>query len=388
MLRRRRKPMKTLILSCNTGEGHNSCAKAIKEYFDSVGEPCHIKDGLEFISPKASRFISWGHSFVYRRLPWLFKCGYGYSERHPAVFYEDSGIYKFMTQGSDRLYEFIRDGHYDCVICPHVFTALMVTDMLKKHPMPLSTCFVSTDYTCSPITKESRLDYYFIPDSSLAADFESGNIPEEKMVESGIPIRQMFYIPCATEEAKMSVDVHPDRRHLLLMCGSMGCGPIKKLFLRLSRQMPDDWEISVICGSNKRLSKNLKSKYSTSKRIHIREFVLDMGTMMDSAELYLTKPGGISVSEACTKGLPMVFIDAVAGCEEYNRIRFVRNGGAKTGADTDELIKICLSLMEDDARRKKMKESLKKAKQMNSSQIIYEKMKELTESRHEQNFTD
>ena len=27
--------MKTLILSCSTGEGHNSCAKAIKEYYDS-----------------------------------------------------------------------------------------------------------------------------------------------------------------------------------------------------------------------------------------------------------------------------------------------------------------------------------------------------------------
>ena len=46
--------MKTLILSCNTGEGHNSCAKAIKEYYDTVGDECVIKDGLEFISPKVS----------------------------------------------------------------------------------------------------------------------------------------------------------------------------------------------------------------------------------------------------------------------------------------------------------------------------------------------
>ena len=29
--------MNTLILSCNTGQGHNSCAAAIKEYYDLTG---------------------------------------------------------------------------------------------------------------------------------------------------------------------------------------------------------------------------------------------------------------------------------------------------------------------------------------------------------------
>lgn len=102
--------MKTLILSCNTGEGHNSCAKAVKEYYDSQEEICIIKDGLEFISPKVSCFMSWGHSYVYRHLPWLFRFGYGYTERHPAVFHDSSGVYKFMTQGTQRMYEYICDG--------------------------------------------------------------------------------------------------------------------------------------------------------------------------------------------------------------------------------------------------------------------------------------
>ena len=36
--------MKILILSCNTGEGHNSAAKAIREYFLSNNDECDIKD--------------------------------------------------------------------------------------------------------------------------------------------------------------------------------------------------------------------------------------------------------------------------------------------------------------------------------------------------------
>ncbi len=56
--------MRALILSCNTGEGHNSCAKAIKEVYDAKGDDCVIADALNFISEKTSRFISWGHVFV------------------------------------------------------------------------------------------------------------------------------------------------------------------------------------------------------------------------------------------------------------------------------------------------------------------------------------
>ena len=39
--------MRTLILSCNTGAGHNSCAKAIREIYEAHGEVCQIADALE-----------------------------------------------------------------------------------------------------------------------------------------------------------------------------------------------------------------------------------------------------------------------------------------------------------------------------------------------------
>ena len=51
---------------------------------------------------------------------------------------------------------------------------------------------------------------------------------------------------------------------------------------------------------------------------------------MDSADLFLTKPGGISVTEASAKALPMAFINAVAGCEQYNMDIFIRHGFAFT----------------------------------------------------------
>ena len=369
--------MKTLILTCNTGEGHNSCATAIKEYFESNREECYIKDGLGFISLKVSHMISWGHTYIYRHLPRLFEHGYGYSERHPDLFRYGSIVYKFIGQGAEKLFAYISDGDYDTVICTHVFAALMLTEMLEQHPMKIKTAFVSTDYTCSPCTQDSNLDLYFIPGEEFTNDFLCDTITRNKLVPSGIPVRQMFYQRSGKRNAKIRVGVDPNHRHLIMMCGSMGCGPMTNLLHDLELQLPEKWEITVICGRNQKLEKKLSLRYQVHKNIHIKGFVKDMGEMMDSADLYLTKPGGLSVTEAKTKELPMVFVDAVAGCEEYNLRYFVSKGGAVTGSTNVELTKRCLALMGNEQELERMHQDLGALNNGNAAEIIYNRIREM-----------
>lgn len=78
--------MQTLILSCNTGAGHNSCAQAVQEAYHSRGEICNIIDSLQFISEKASTFISNWHTRIYRHAPRLFDAGYQRAESHEDIF--------------------------------------------------------------------------------------------------------------------------------------------------------------------------------------------------------------------------------------------------------------------------------------------------------------
>lgn len=64
--------MKLLVLSCNTGEGHNSAAKAISETLLSKGHECDICDALAFASPRISRAIAHIHMFTYCKMPHVF----------------------------------------------------------------------------------------------------------------------------------------------------------------------------------------------------------------------------------------------------------------------------------------------------------------------------
>ena len=259
-----------------------------------------------------------------------------------------------------------------------MFSALQLTHLLRDHSIKASSFFAATDYTCSPGCDQSRLGKYFIPDASLADEFVSCGVPVDKLIPSGIPVRQMFYESSKKADAKLHWGIKPEHRHLLIMCGSMGCGPMEEITEALSGQMPSNCAVSVVCGNNQKLYRKMTKAFSGDSRIHILGYVKDMSSLMDSADLYLTKPGGISVSEAAAKGLPMVFVNAVAGRESYNLRFFESLGAAESGEMPQQMAEICLRILSDERKLEDMSSTLASFRTRNAAQIMYESMMTLT----------
>ena len=86
--------MRVLILTCNTGGGHNAVAAALTQSFQAQGCPCDVMDGLGFISQKASKFVSKWHTRFYRRYPKLYKAGYMSAEEDAESNRRDSTVYR------------------------------------------------------------------------------------------------------------------------------------------------------------------------------------------------------------------------------------------------------------------------------------------------------
>ena len=366
--------MRVLILSCDTGGGHNACARAIQEAFLERGCHCDVADSVQFVSEKLSKFMSWGHTTMYRHIPGLFRFGYGFAEKHPSMLHDEAAVYKLLTGGTEQLYAYLREGKYDTVICTHVFSGLLLRQTTKEHPLQLKTAFVGTDYTCSPGTGRSELDHYFIPSGSLTAEFIAQGVPSGKIIPSGIPVRKEFYEQGDKAEAKQKFGIDPNHAHLLMMCGSMGCGPLEKLTKLLSSSMDETMELSIVCGTNTKLQGELTEEFGELPNVHIHGFVKDMACLMDSADLYLTKPGGLSTTEAAAKMLPMVFIDAVAGCEEYNLNYFVSLGGAVTADSSEELAQLCLNLMSNSNQLNQLQAAMEMLPRQKAAQFICETM--------------
>ena len=365
--------MPTLILSCNTGAGHNSCASAIQEAYQAHGETCDITDALQFISKRASRFIANWHTRIYRHAPKLFRAGYQSVETHDDIFRDGTPLYKYLSSGAERMYAYILAGGYDNVICTHVFPALALTELCRRHPeLRLTTSHISTDYTCSPCTADSALDWYFLPASSLTEEFAQCGIPRNKLVASGIPVCRAFYERVPPDVGKARLGIDPAHGHILMMCGSMGCGPMAEIVSYLDTRLTAAQELTVVCGSNDDLYEKLWKRVGDDPRIHIAGKVGNVPQLMQGADLFLTKPGGLSTSEAMAAGLPMVLIDAVAGCEEYNLAFFLHNAMAVTADLPESIADTALALLNDRPRLSALRAAMAPPMNAASAETIYQ----------------
>lgn len=350
--------MKVLILSCNTGGGHNACAQALREQLLNMGHTCDVVDALGYVSERVSRFVSNWHVRFYRYFPKLYGKGYQYAQEHPGTFDDDSAAVKLLERGSARMREDIESGGYGAVICTHLFPAMMLSFVQHSAPLAVKTCFLATDYTASPSCNMVSLDYCVIPDASLKDEFLRAGIREETIVPCGIPVRARIEVQGDKRQAKRSFGVAPAHRHLVVMSGSMGAGPIRELVTCLVRRLPASCELTVVCSSNKKLRRRLRMLFGHRKNVHVLGFEKNIPTLLDSADVFLTKPGGISTTEAAVKGVPMVLLDAVAGCETHNRDFFVARGAAVSEEKTRTLAKAAIALLEDEGRCEAMRKAL------------------------------
>ena len=360
--------MHILLLSANTGEGHNSTSKALAEVLQEQGHTSHILDTLSYLSPGFSKFISNSHSRIYRYAPKLFDAGYGMMEKMSPYAEELSPIYEILRLGCHKLYRRIRAEEYDAVICVHPFSGIMMTEVRRVYETNIPCFFVCTDYTCSPTVEQCQMDGYFIPHEELSPEFTRVGLPRRKLLPTGIPVRQVFYQKGIRGLTRSQLGLTVDGCIILLMAGSMGCGPIEKIAKSLCSQLPPKTSVVAICGNNEKLRENLLELQLHS--LKVLGYTNQMSDFMDAADMIITKPGGLSSTEAANKHLPMVFINAVGGCESRNFDFFLDRGMAVGSSLAEEVVRQAVAMAMDEDKRRQIQQALEEAFTKNSAQEI------------------
>ncbi len=376
--------MKILILSCNTGEGHNSAARAIREEAERRGDTVDIWDAMSFWPIATNKLIVDGQVFLYKNLPELFGLGYRFFEKFSEKENErrekgkkpSPGFSPLAKKPSEKLHAAIAERKYDAVVCAHIFASLMVTEYRKTYGKEQPTYLVTTDYTCSPGANFSDIEGCFIPAEGLKDEFLSLGTREELIMPVGIPVREEFYYKLEKDEAKKKLGLPLDKRAVLLMSGSMGCGPIEKTVEAVLEKLPSDCILVAVCGKNEKLFESLKTIAQTKNDLHPVGFTKAIPVFMDAAELVVTKAGGLSSTEAGVKHLPIVFIDAIPGLESHNRDYFVERGFALYGDEPSEIADKISELLASEARLSEMKAKMQ-------AEFTHRSAKEIVDILHE-----
>lgn len=362
--------MRVLILSCNTGEGHNSAARAIAEILEQRKIEYKIEDALSCFSKRISELVSKGHIMIYKKAPKVFGAGYRLIENHQPEHGEKSAMFELLEKGGSKLKDVITDGNYTAVISVHVFAAIMVTKVMEDHALPIKSYFIPTDYTCYPGVPECKPDKMFVPHESLIPEFIADGVPAEMLVPCRIPVRQEFFEKVAKSIARKQLGLPQNKTIVLLACGSMGCGPIKNLAEQLLKECSPDTGLVVICGNNKKLYGKISELAENNYDIQVVGFTAEMSLYMDAADMIVTKPGGLSSTEAATKGLPMIFVNAVPGCETYNLSFYTNHGYGETADSIEGLVQLVKKYTDSPEARAALSARLNKDFLVNGAEII------------------
>ena len=351
--------MKILILSCNTGEGHNSSARALKKAMDSQGIECEVQDTLALISTDVSKNVS--DVYVYSTKSSLFEKAYRIGETVSS--WENSvksPVYMANKLYAKKLYDKLTEGGYDAVICVHLFPAEALTALRRKARLDIPSVFVMTDYTCIPFIKETELDYYIVPHSHLIEECVKKGIPREKLRPYGIPVKSIFHNPKAdrTEVRNQCIlefgYMDPQKKWFLMMSGSMGFGHLQDTVKEILKQFGDKVEVIMVCGNNTELRTKLMKNFGGHSNVMALGFTDKVAMLMDACDVLFTKPGGLSSTEAAAKHIPIVHTSPIPGCETCNALFFHYHGMSYATTDIPEQVRAAGRLCFDESCRDAM----------------------------------
>ena len=360
--------MNILVLSCGTGGGHNSAAAAVKEEMLCRGHNVTMLNPLELCGQKVAGLVDNAYISLAQTVPGAFGAIYGLGNAYRRLPWR-SPVYYANGHAAEALAAYLGENPVDAIVTSHLFPAEILT-YLRLHGTPVpKTIFITTDYTCIPFMEECVCDAYVIPAKELTGDFISRGIPEDRIYPLGIPVRQSFRQNLTREQAKEALGLAPDKRYLLVSGGSIGAGKLEKaLALLCDITKGTAFSPIVICGNNASVLGNLEKRYGSQVRLLGQTD--RMAEYLRACDLYFTKPGGLSTTEAAVMEVPLALLPPIPGCETRNRRFYTETGMAEAVEPNERDLQRVLSLLDSPAHWERMMENQRRVIPKDAAQRI------------------
>jgi len=127
-------------------------------------------------------------------------------------------------------------------------------------------------------------------------------------------------------EVRKAIGLRDDQPVILVLGGGFGMGPVAEILSELDK-LSIPFQTIVVTGRNQELRRALATcdrKHPT----HVLGFASNMNELMSVAELIITKPGGLTASEALAVGKPLLIVNPIPGQEAANSDFLLEHGAA------------------------------------------------------------
>ncbi len=363
--------MKVLFLSVSVGGGHDKAAQNLKRYIETNYKDMHclVMDALKEINPLIDKVVVGSYLGTLKASPKLYGKLYSFADTTNSVNDFSRQVNKLL---SIKLHKLLKKFNPDVIVCTHPFPIEMWNILKNKRNIDIPTLAILTDYAPHSFWLYPNVDKYIIPHENLKYEMVEKGISEDRIASFGLPTDKIFCNPHSKSECLKILGLK-DKPTILIMGGSLGFGNIETIFETLLPSL-SDFQTIIVCGKNKKLYSKLE-KYNKGD-VHILEFTNQIAYYMSVADILVTKPGGMTITEALNIGVPMALISPIPGHEEKNA-RFLLNQGAAISLSAeDSFIATLKQLIYNPTRLSNMKEMAKSLAKPNAQEDISELIRE------------
>ncbi len=351
--------MKVVILSASTGGGHMSASNALKDYLKSNSVDAMVIDAIEYISPLLNKTVTEIYEYMAKKNPLLWKMMYNSSNKKSL----NNIIGKTNSFIGNKLLPLLESCNPDVIVTTHPFTTEMVSELKKNKKTSIPLICIITDYAPHRTWISPNVDAYVVANENMITPMIEMEVEPDKIYPFGIPVDDAFFNRQDKKKLMNELKLKSGIPTILIMAGSCGLANIEKIYKEL-QSIEKDFQIIIITGKNKKLYENMqkviagektdiKNKilakisekapesmkfikqyqnktdtFRYPKNTQLIYFTNEVEKYMSVSDLILTKPGGLTVSEALACNLPMALYDAIPGQEEENANFLVSNNMA------------------------------------------------------------
>ena len=326
--------MKILIVTASVGSGHEKAAKAVAQGISKFMPDSDVTM-IDYMSSSTS-LLNAAMKRIYlcmlRFVPYLYECIYNFTAGPKESGYLNALMAVCMSRTMKGL---INRYDPEIIICTHPFPADAISHLSAKWRKRFLSALLITDYTVHPMCVCHNIDMFFVAHSAMKVSLYSQGIKEGTVFDAGIPVDMNFYDTVDREKIRQEYGLSMDKPVLLMMGGGLGLGGMEEAMQQLEL-VQSPLQVVVVAGRNQELFDRVKTKAETSRHyIVVLGFTDKIRDLMGAADILISKPGGMTLSEAMTMKLPMLLNQPIPGPETDNA-RYMSDHGIARWLRTDE----------------------------------------------------
>jgi processive 1,2-diacylglycerol beta-glucosyltransferase len=279
---------------------------------------------------------------------------------------------------SGALLRAIREARPDAVVCTHFLPAELLMRETNRLRIACPVWLQVTDYDLHNMWLVPGMAGYFAATDEVAHRMRARGLPSERIRVTGIPVMPAFSNPQSPEleraACRAKLGLIPGKPVVLMVSGGPGVGDLATMAASVLA-LPGELQVVAVAGRNEAA----KTALDALARSHVGRllaigFTGEMQTLMAAADLVVTKPGGLTVSECLALGRPMLLVSPIPGQEEHNAGFLLEQGAAWLAYDGIGLCYKISRLMSEPMQLAAMAAHSRRLGQPGAAQAVLERV--------------